>query len=129
MATPVSTLNEAVTGSPVVASHVNNLVLDILTLFLMGQPQVITAAGDTTVTLAGVYVIAKTIAAANNVILPATGGPFIVADGDGTSNLYPVTVSVTGGVLINGATTFRIAGNRPVVTFLYVSVAIGYLAY
>lgn len=50
----------------------------------------------------GIFSIRKTVAAATQITLPAKGGPWGIADGNGTAGTYPITVIGPGGYTFNG---------------------------
>lgn len=68
----------------------------------------IIASGDLDIAAAypnvtsGIFSIRKTVPAAIQVTLPATGGPWAIADGAGNASTYPITVIGSGGYTFSG---------------------------
>lgn len=66
----------------------------------------------------GIFSIRKTVAAATQVTLPATGGPWGIADGDGDAGTNNITVIGPGGYTFSGAASSVLAFNWQFETFV-----------
>lgn len=68
----------------------------------------------------GTFVINQTTPQNTTVTLPAGAGPWLVVDGAGNASTYPITVIVTGGVLIAGNASYGIDFNWQEAGFVWV---------
>ncbi|HEY1806007.1 MAG TPA: hypothetical protein VGG45_16155 [Terracidiphilus sp.] len=83
-----------------------------------------TQAGDLNIATAfpnvasGLFVIRQTVAAAINVTLPSSGGPWGVADGAGIAGADHITVLPSGGQTILGGASDTLSSNWKVKTYV-----------
>lgn len=66
----------------------------------------------------GIFSIRKTVAADTQVTLPATGGPWGIADGSGNAGTYNITVIGPGGYTFSGAASSVLGSNWQFSTFV-----------
>lgn len=87
-------------------------------------PYVWAQAGDLDITTVfpnattGTFIIRQPTPAAINVTLPATGGPWIVADGAGVAATHNITVLASGGRTIKGTSSDVLNTNWESQTYL-----------
>lgn len=67
---------------------------------------------------AGSFVIRQTVPSPIQVTLPATGGPWFVADGAGVASTNIITVIGAGGNTINGVASYPLAFDWQSATFV-----------
>lgn len=83
-----------------------------------------TGSGDLTIATAfpavtaGTFSIRKVTPAITSVNLPTSGGPWVVADGNGGAVSNNITVVAPGGFTINGASNYTISTNWQVTAFM-----------
>lgn len=66
----------------------------------------------------GSFVIRQTVPAPITVTLPATGGPWFVADGAGVAGTNFITIVGSGGDTINGDPSYTLVSNWQSATFI-----------